>query len=614
MSNIIITNCYLANPWTVAATITWLQQRDDLSETARRDCISSLNSVVRIDGRPASDIIFTPQAIGTILNRGSAKSFGLKERRLFNIRSHMRAIFRDLGLPDTVNASLSPEWALEVAKLDSHHRNSMIGMIRFFSESGFSPATLPPDAADLFLAHLTSDTLSKNPRKRVGAARAAWNKAIGTIPGWPQQRLEVAKSRITYQLPLTAFPGSFQDDVAAFRRSLARDDLKAPLSQQLRATGPLKPVIGRGNNRGCKQSTVNTRTDHIRWAASALVASGCSLERVSGLECLVDLDNAHRILNFILEQAGEKPSTTAMHVAEVLLMIARHHVVVPPAVEARLTEWLADVRVVYSGITTKNRRAVMTLSQPSRLGIIVNLPAALMEAAYELLKLKPKQAASMAMRAVAISLFNYSALRLQNVIGLRLDHHLQRPRPGQPVSHLDIPATEVKNGVALIVPIAADLGRLIDQWIKDFRPIIAMPNNPYLFPGSNKPDAHVTPQGMRDAVKATMLKHVGHACTPHQFRHLLAKLHLDTGPGGADRVTEALGHKDRQTVLRSYGELNTARALGIYQHDILGRYLETSRNGRRPSKVSRPSKAAPQKSKPKASPRAPRKPSGSKEG
>lgn len=62
------------------------------------------------------------------------------------------------------------------------------------------------------------------------------------------------------------------------------------------------------------------------------------------------------------------------------------------------------------------------------------------------------------------------------------------------------------------------------------------------------------------AIEKTVLKYVGVRLTPHQFRHLAAKLMLDKNPGAIELVGQLMGHKNSQTTARFYGGIDTKRA------------------------------------------------------
>jgi integrase len=65
---------------------------------------------------------------------------------------------------------------------------------------------------------------------------------------------------------------------------------------------------------------------------------------------------------------------------------------------------------------------------------------------------------------------------------------------------------------------------------------------------------------LRVAIERTVLRHVGIKITPHQFRHLAAKIHLNANPGAYEVVRQFLGHGDIRTTTRSYAGPDTRRA------------------------------------------------------
>jgi integrase len=62
------------------------------------------------------------------------------------------------------------------------------------------------------------------------------------------------------------------------------------------------------------------------------------------------------------------------------------------------------------------------------------------------------------------------------------------------------------------------------------------------------------------AIEKTVLKYVGVRLTPHQFRHLAAKIVLDQNPGAFELVRELMGHKNIQTTINFYAGIDTKRA------------------------------------------------------
>jgi integrase len=62
------------------------------------------------------------------------------------------------------------------------------------------------------------------------------------------------------------------------------------------------------------------------------------------------------------------------------------------------------------------------------------------------------------------------------------------------------------------------------------------------------------------AIEKTVLKYVGVRLTPHQFRHLAAKIRLDETPEAFGLVRDLMGHKNMHTTTNFYAGIDTRRA------------------------------------------------------
>ncbi len=60
------------------------------------------------------------------------------------------------------------------------------------------------------------------------------------------------------------------------------------------------------------------------------------------------------------------------------------------------------------------------------------------------------------------------------------------------------------------------------------------------------------------------------ALTPHQFRHLAAKLYLDQHPGNYEVVRRVLGHKSIKTTVNFYTGLETRAAVAHFDETVCG--------------------------------------------
>ena len=225
----------------------------------------------------------------------------------------------------------------------------------------------------------------------------------------------------------------------------------------------------------------------------------------------------------------------------------------------------------------------------------MRLPATVMTAAKERLADDPRFAVSLAKRALATQiLLNLPPLRLANLIGLRLDRHLQRNDPkGRLVTHLWVPEDETKNRRLISVPIGLTLASMIESWITKFRPIEAAPGNLYVFPGVGQ--RPITAQGMRDGIKAITHELVGVRITPHQFRHLNAIAFLKEYPGQYEMVRQMLNHATVETTVRAYCGVERDDT-----HALFDRFNEERQGNATPSRKRAPPGSKPSSRNPPA--------------
>jgi integrase len=188
-----------------------------------------------------------------------------------------------------------------------------------------------------------------------------------------------------------------------------------------------------------------------------------------------------------------------------------------------------------------------------------NLPTKLMEQARNYKDHAPVKAAVTAQVAVAIAILSVAPVRLGNLIRIRLEENLIKPGGLQSPSWLVFPDYDVKNRVHLNYPLAQSLTDLIDEYVHDFRPILLRGSNEsWLFPGET--GGFKTPAMFSEQISQRIDKAVGLTITVHQFRHAAAAYYLKLHPGHYEAVRQLLGHRNIQTTIRFYTDLEGAQA------------------------------------------------------
>jgi integrase len=175
--------------------------------------------------------------------------------------------------------------------------------------------------------------------------------------------------------------------------------------------------------------------------------------------------------------------------------------------------------------------------------------------------------------AVAIGTLRIAPVRIANLATLRLDRHLVRPGGPRSSWYIDIPAAEVKNGVHLVHELRF-VTPIIDGYLKKYRPLLAQPGNPYLFPVGTKSK---NPHDLSQQIRRVIANFVGINMTPHQYRHFAGKIMKEHSPGSSATLMQLLGQTAPQTAHKFYSRIDTLSA-GRHFDAILEIELEKARS------------------------------------
>jgi integrase len=180
--------------------------------------------------------------------------------------------------------------------------------------------------------------------------------------------------------------------------------------------------------------------------------------------------------------------------------------------------------------------------------------------------------------ALAIDLLIQVPLRMQNLSSLKFDEHLHWPQGRRQPALLTFRGDETKNDAPLEFEIAAELADRLLVYRNEIAPAVI----------GKRPDAVFvtfkgrprTQEAIKVAIERTVLRHLGVKLTPHQFRHLAAKISLDNNPGAYEPVRQLLGHKNSKTTTNFYAGIDTRRA-GRAHADLIMRLRWRSMNPQR---------------------------------
>ena len=261
---------------TLADVHSVLEQDPSLPKSTRDAQCCSLRRVAKFLGRDLSQL---PARLGA-LRFGIARlhhgQLGISRKTLQNHVANLKAAIRYVDGQQRLSGRgipLSPAWSSLYDQItDRRVRLGLSGFLRYASATGIDPWSVSETSVATFIAYTTDVQFTVKPNDLHKQVTRSWNRARETVPGWPQITLTVPDFRPQpASLPWEAFELSFVEDVERYLSLLGGDNL-------LDEDAPDRP---------CKPTTIKTRRDYIRLAATAAVKQGVPVEALRSLADLV---------------------------------------------------------------------------------------------------------------------------------------------------------------------------------------------------------------------------------------------------------------------------------------------------------------------------------------
>ena len=332
--------------------------------------------------------------------------------------------------------------------------------------------------------------------------------------------------------------------------------------------------------RPLSETTLHLRRQQIISAVTAAVAAGIEPSRLLSLKDLLEPSVFKAILRRRHTIAGGKPNAYTLGVAKTLIAIAREWAKLDINQIAELKALAARLPQLPAGLTAKNRQLQAWFDDQGNLARFLDLPGKLWSRAISG-RSSPERALLQAQDALLVGLQMHLALRPENLERLEFGRHISWPGGPKRPALLLIPASEMKNDRQ---PHEAEIGEPLAAWLWTYRerivPAAVGTKSPFLF---------VRPNGSRKRSRIVarrfsllMRRELGLLKSPHQARHVLAKLELDNNPAAIELVRQLLGHASIKTTVNFYGGTDTRRAVR-YHNDLIQKLREETkpRLGRR---------------------------------
>jgi integrase len=248
-----------------------------------------------------------------------------------------------------------------------------------------------------------------------------------------------------------------------------------------------------------------------------------------------------------------------------LLMLMQHF---PPSPDTSdKIRWLVSRvrKPPVSGMSRKNIRRIDQFQDPTKVGLLLNLPRQLMAEALDLRARRPAEAARLARNAIFFAIELRIPLRIRNLHTIRLGHNLHFIGAGRKAAILRFQAHETKNHRDLEYYVGPRLRQLLGIYLEHFLPFFAATSpdqatEQWLFPAGDGKPGPLSDSQVRKTIIDTVAERVGAAFHPHLFRGLAVEFALKHDASGHEHVRQLLGDESLNVVLSHYAPIRTKEA------------------------------------------------------
>lgn len=520
----------------------------------KRDLRSAIISLGKLSDRSPRSIRLDLGSLRSLLDSSQSSTAHISAKRRANLRSDLTAAIDASGLHPilkTGTVALDASWKALLDPLsDRRIQNGLSRFARWCSLNGILPAAVDKGVVGRFVQDLQARTLVRHVEDQHAAVLAAWTRLRVLKPALPTMSIS-ATAKAFKRVSWSKLPATFYADL---QRYMVWCTVPDPLDDNARATR-LAPA------------TVRLRQDQIHSAVTAAVAAGIRIEMLHLLADLVEVETFRAILVKLYKDDGNVLTPYTHGVAGALIAIAKEWVGAPLEHVGTLKKLRRKLGALPTGLTDKNKSFLRSLDNTQLFNSLINLPDELWRKARRGLGNSKRPFIDL-QTALAIDILLTVPLRMKNVASLNFKQHLHWPNGRGKPAMLVFAGSETKNNATIEFELPTDLAERIWMYRNEIAPIVIGNRPDVLFvatTGKPRKQGAVTL-----AIQKAVRKNTGVKLTPHQFRHLAAKIILDANPGAHELVRQLLAHKNLKTTTNFYAGINTLRA-GRAHADLLMR-------------------------------------------
>ena len=555
---------------TLASLINLIAIDPGLPEEKKRRWTSAIRGIARALDRAPGTLPANP----TELTKRLSKVRGIHHRAQVakstwkSYLTEYRASTRHVGLangPARIDIPRSEAWRELLASRPRSDRNFLSRFAGLMTQRGIEPDRVTEASFAAYRQYL-QEAAVQDPERAYDGTCWAWGRVQTALPGLPRFSPSRAYRRTAFWRPWSDFPPTLEGDIDAMYRSWSKP---VAFSVETLFSRPLISRKGR-RQKPIKPATVHGYKNFLQALASAAVEAGVPTEHLTSLEILVSPAIHQPALEWLIKrrlhdtrQRGVEGTDDRLMRGKYVYGIA-HHV---RTILSRQFHWsdeqlerldnaISALAPADNRMSQRTRERLAILREPHVFRALFQLPERLFRELREAERPTTEKAWTAA-TGLLLAIDLDSAFRRSNAIKLKLEGHFGPldPRTGRML--IEVPPEETKTDLPYIGELRARTVKLLNEYIENWRPLLATEPSAYLFPltGLASHDQNVEQVALRGfAHRLTRLvnRRLDVPFNLHLLRSLLATLYAEANPGDDRTAQLKLGHASEQTTQRYY--------------------------------------------------------------
>ncbi|MFX4221514.1 MAG: tyrosine-type recombinase/integrase [Thalassobaculum sp.] len=554
-------------PGTYADLLADITALQDIADTRKKELIAAARfmaeKVIALGIAAPIGIAMLNSKLASI----SATTFGLKRASLQNIKSRFRSALKLTGrevMPGKHTTALTPEWQAVMTLIPTKRRARPISRLAHFaSERGWRPSEMDDEKMAIFETGLKS-AITPHAGQVYRRTCKALNDFAAQVEGWPISPVPPPEPCAAKSLIWSELPSHLTSEAEALFEAKRKSATGVPSLLSFETMAEFAAAEASGQGKPWADATVGNYRYALQRHLSVLVRTGL-IDTVEDMRAALNANLVLASVKYIINQDGRLRwmhfrIAAALTTIGSAVGIGDYDLKALRVLEMNIHKKLGGGG---TGLSEKANKVLAATANPETRFKLLTLPQTLMTEAIKIAEEKPARAARTMRSAAALEILIVAAIRMKNLLALRLDKHfLNWADASAKKLVVLIPGSDIKGGKGITFELPAPSSTVIRTYVIEYRGKLPGAETPWLFPGTK--GSHLDKTTIGEQLQRSVLEKVGIKIHMHAFRHVMAQILLDAYPTAYQTVSTILGHSSLDTTTKYYSAVDQKKAMQVY--------------------------------------------------